>query len=360
MSGEVRVGIVGTGWWPEFMYLPSLGSHPGARIAAICGRNVGRAAELAGKVAGARVFGDHRALFDWGEVDAVVVATADDSHAPITLAALDAGLHVLCEKPMANRVADARAMLERAEAAGVAHMVLFTWRWQPHWIHIRRLIGDGFVGRPHYAGLSFISNGALHRSYQWRMDGNRATGALGDMASHMFDFTRWMFGEPHGLGARVGQAIDRRPYGGDPAPTTDTATINLALEDGTLVHVYVGMAVPWGDGVVGLRLDVHGDDGTIEAQQVFLGSSAGVRVRGVKRDEPDFHDLATPPELLGGSDPADVISPYLAGSTGPRHFVDAILAGERPVPSFRDGLRAQEMIEATLRSSAEGRWIVFS
>jgi predicted dehydrogenase len=353
----VRVGIAGTGWWPEFMYLPSLSSHPRARITAICGGNAARAAELAGMAGGARVFTDHHELVGSGEIDAVVVATADDMHAPITLAALDAGLHVLCEKPMANSVADAREMLERAEVAGVAHMVMFTLRWQPHWIHVKRLIEEGFVGRPHYAGLNFVSNGALHRSYQWRMDGKRATGALGDMASHMFDFTRWLLGEPRGLGARLGQAIDRRPFGGDPAPTSDTATINLELEGGALVHVYCGMAVPWGDGTVGLRLDVHGDDGTIEAQHVLLGPSAGVRLRGVKRDAAGFREIATPRGIIAGSDPGDLISPFLAGSAGPRRFVDAILAGERPVPSFRDGLRAQELMEATRRSSDEGRWI---
>ena len=115
MSGVVRVGIVGTGWWAETMYLPSLESHQSARITAICGRNSERTAELAERAGGARAFADYHELMVSGETDAVVVATPDDLHCAVTMAALEAGQHVICEKPMANSLADAQAMLEKAE-----------------------------------------------------------------------------------------------------------------------------------------------------------------------------------------------------------------------------------------------------
>jgi predicted dehydrogenase len=353
MPEGVRIGIVGTGWWAEAMHLPSFGSHPRARITAICGRNAGRAAELARRAGGARVFADYGELVA-SDVDAVVVATPDDLHHPVTMAALDAGRHVLCEKPMANSLADARAMLAKAEAAGVRHMMMFSWRWQPHWLYIKRLLDEGFVGRCHYASIAFVSDGALHPSYQWRMDGRRATGALGDLGSHMFDFTRWLLGEVQGVGARLTRAIDRSAWGGE--PTADTAAVSLALEGGTLAQIHLGMAAAYGDAIVRLRAEFQGDEGTLEAQHDFFGSAAGVRTRGCRRGEP-FRDLATPAELLAGSDPADPLSPYRLHSAGPRHFVDAILAGEPPSPSFLDGMKAQEVIDAAARSSAEGRWI---
>ena len=153
MSGVVRVGIVGTGWWAEAMYLPSLESHPSARITAICGRNAERTAELAERAGGARTFADYHDLMVSGETDAVVVATPDDLHYAVTMAALDAGQHVICEKPMANSLADARAMLEKAERTGVRHMMMFSWRWQPHWLYVKRLLDEGFVGRCHYASF---------------------------------------------------------------------------------------------------------------------------------------------------------------------------------------------------------------
>jgi predicted dehydrogenase len=231
---------------------------------------------------------------------------------------------------------------------------MFSWRWQPHWLHVKRLLDDGFIGRCHHAALSFVSNGALHPSYQWRMDGRRGSGALGDEGSHMFDFTRWLLGDVRAVSARLTQAIDRAAYG--EAPSNDTAEITLMLADDALVQVHLSMAVAYGDAAVRLRADFHGDQGMLEAQHDFLGPNAGVRLRGCRHGE-TLRDLPTPPELLAGTDPADLFSPYRLHSAGPRHFVDAILAGEPPAPSFLDGAKAQAVIDAAARSSAAGRWI---
>jgi predicted dehydrogenase len=186
------------------------------------------------------------------------------------------------------------------------------------------------------------------------MDGNRASGALVDLGSHMFDFTRWLLGEVQGVGARLTQAIDRSAFKRE--PTNDNAAVTLALQGGTLVQVHVSLAVAYGDAIARLRTEFHGDEGTLEAQQDFLGSTPGVRLRGCRRGE-TLQDLATPADLLAGTDPADPFSPYRLHSAGPRHFVDAILAGKPPSPSFLDGMKAQEVIDAATRSSAEERWV---
>ena len=79
-----------------------------------------------------------------GGLDAVVIAAPDDVHREMVLAAADAGLHILCEKPLANTLADAVEMQRRVEAAGVTNMVLFTWRWQPHWRYVKHLVDTGY------------------------------------------------------------------------------------------------------------------------------------------------------------------------------------------------------------------------
>ncbi len=132
MKDRVRVGVIGTSWYADFMHLAALKSHPNAHIAAICGRNRERAEELARKHDIPRAFTDYRAMIDQAGLDAVVVCTPDDLHYPMTMAALDAGLHVLCEKPLALTLTQARAMLAKAESAGVRHMTYFTHRWEPH------------------------------------------------------------------------------------------------------------------------------------------------------------------------------------------------------------------------------------
>src|SRR5687768_3073330 len=114
MAAQVRVGVVGTSRYADLMHLPNLKSHPRADLVAICGRNQERAGAMAQKYGIAQVYDDYRAMLERGGLDAVVVATPDDLHYPITMQALDAGQHVLCEKPLALTAAQARAMYERA------------------------------------------------------------------------------------------------------------------------------------------------------------------------------------------------------------------------------------------------------
>src|SRR5512142_3049084 len=113
----LRIGVVGTSWWADLVHLPSLTSQ--------------RAAAVAHKYAIPQVFTDYRAMIERAGLDAVVISAPDDLHHPIALAAIDAGLHVLCEKPLAMNAAQAREMLDRAEAKRVKHMTFFTYRWAP-------------------------------------------------------------------------------------------------------------------------------------------------------------------------------------------------------------------------------------
>jgi predicted dehydrogenase len=98
MAEPVRVGVVGTSWFADGFHLPNLARHPRAAITAICGRNRERADELAKKYSIEHVFTDYQAMIASGKLDALVVVTPDASHYPITMAALDAGLRVLCER----------------------------------------------------------------------------------------------------------------------------------------------------------------------------------------------------------------------------------------------------------------------
>src|SRR5690242_8599504 len=110
MAELVRIGIVGTSWWADLLHLPSLTSHPQATIAAICGRNRERTEEMAKKYAIPLVFTDYRDMLARANLHALVISTPDDLHFPMTMDALDAGLHVLCEKPLAMNAGQARAM----------------------------------------------------------------------------------------------------------------------------------------------------------------------------------------------------------------------------------------------------------
>src|SRR3972149_7437804 len=101
MTEKVKIGIVGSSGWAELMFLNALSSYPQAEIVAICGRNSSKVHDLANKYIIPDTFTDYQAMIASGKIDAVVVATPDDLHYPVTMAALEARLHVLCEKQLA-------------------------------------------------------------------------------------------------------------------------------------------------------------------------------------------------------------------------------------------------------------------
>ncbi len=125
----VRVGILGSSWWADSMYLPAL-AQPPSRPRCHCHRRA-RAAALADRWQVPHTFARYEELIHSGLVDAVIIATRNDLHCPLTLAALDRGLHVLCEKPLGLTYAEAAQMADRAAATGAICMTPFTYRYMP-------------------------------------------------------------------------------------------------------------------------------------------------------------------------------------------------------------------------------------
>ncbi|MEZ4617388.1 MAG: Gfo/Idh/MocA family oxidoreductase [Caldilineaceae bacterium] len=203
MTTPIRIGVIGTSWWADLAHLPLLTTDERVTVAALCGRNQERAQAMATKYTIPQIFTDYRAMFAAGGLDAVVILTPDDEHFPMTMAALDAGLHVLCEKPLACNATHAKQMYERAEAQGVRHMSNFTWRWLPHYRYLRDLLAQGALGRLYHAQFHFMAGSGHNPAYSWRFDPQRANGVLGDYGSHMFDLARYLVGDIGRVHARL-------------------------------------------------------------------------------------------------------------------------------------------------------------
>jgi predicted dehydrogenase len=358
MSRSVRIGLIGTSWWVDLMYIPSLMSHPAARVVGVCGRDAARAGEVAGKV-GARVFSDYRELIASGDVDAIVVAAPDDLHHEMTIAAIDAGLHVLCEKPLAANASLAREMLERAEASRVKHMVLFTWRWQPHWRFIKQLVDSGFLGRCYFARLEFLGGFALDDGYKWRFDGRRSNGVTGDLGSHLIDFAQWFLGDVTSVSANLPSFIDQSTASTlAPTPVNDVGLLTLEFACGARAEIAASAVSRLGDEGVRVSASLHGEEGTLEICHTYFGVNAGVVIRGVRKGEQAFSNLEIPPSFFeGGVEPQLLFDPYAKQSAGPRAFIDAILTDTPAVPGFDVGVRVQQVVDAALQSNAEQRSI---
>ena len=217
MTEQIRLGLIGTSWWMDMYHLPVFRADSRVAMVAICGRSAPRAQEMADKYGIPTVFTDYREMIAQADLDAIVIASPDDLHCEMAMSALDAGLHVLCEKPLALNAADAKAMYDKAEAVGVRHMTYFTWRWMPNYRYMRELIDQGVLGRLYHAQFRFIMGGALNPAYQWRFDRARANGVIGDSGSHMFDLARYLVGDITRVSAHLASHVQREGADGKPS-----------------------------------------------------------------------------------------------------------------------------------------------
>jgi predicted dehydrogenase len=353
---RVQLGIIGTSGWTEMMYFNNLKGRDDVEIAGVCGRNPGPLAEVAGKHGIGGTYTDYRRLIADGGLDAVVVAAPDDEHLEMTLAAIDAGLHVLCEKPLANSAADARRMLEAAEQRGVKHMVLFTWRWQPHFQWLKALLEAGDLGRVYRAQFSFITGFARNDAYQWRHDPRRANGVLGDLGSHMIDLGRWYFGEIASVSATLGTSISRAHVAGHESGSgNDSAHLALQFANGTLSVVDVTVVSHTADMLVKHVVRLEAEKGTLELEHIFIGADAGTTIRMHSDATETIQKLSVPPQYFGRSDPANFFSVYATEPVGVLGFVRDIRENRQPAPGFDVGVKVQEVVDAALLSDREGR-----
>lgn len=359
MPETVRVGVVGTSWFAETLHLAALSSHPGASIAAICGRNRQRASQVASDHIIPHVFTDYREMIASGLLDAVVVVSPDSTHHPITMAALGAGLHVMCEKPLALTADQARQMYDTATAAGLITLVGFTWRWVPPLNYVHHLIHQGYVGRCHDARFLYQHGGSFDTAYRWQLDPGQSNGILGNLGSHMIDLARWYVGEISRVSGHLASFVDRDgPDGERPfASANDSAVIAVEFVDGGHGTIQVSGVTHIGERGQDFQIGIYGDAGSLEVNFDFTSA----RLRGVRRGDEQWRELPVPVEFLGQGDnpPAwvfDFFAPFTNQSVGDRLFIDAIMTGRTAEPSFYDGWKAQQIVDAALASHHAGRW----
>jgi predicted dehydrogenase len=362
MSEKLRVGVVGTGGWADAVHLPALANHPRAAVVALCGRNREHAKEIAGKHAIPDVFTDYRDMIARANLQALVVATTDALHYPVTMAALDAGLHVLCEKPLALKADEARAMYEKAEAAGVKHMVMFTNRWLPPHRYLRQLVDEGFLGRPLHCQLSSLAEYGRRPGYAWRFDRTQSNGILGDLGSHLIDLARWYVGDIARVSAHLGAFFDHPgPEGQPPRPANDAALLLIEFANGAQGTIHVTAVAHVRGRGQDQHLALFGEGGTLELDLV----DGTPTLQGARQETDRFSALTVPDELWGDVNLARSYIPrvdelYRKQPVGARAFVDAILEDQPAAPSFYDGYQAQKVIDAAIASHEQGRWIAIA
>ena len=366
-ESRVGVGVIGVGGISSYVHLPGLRLCPQAEIVAVCDADGDLARQRAAEYGVPHVLTDYQDLLGLPAVDAVVVATPTVLHAPIALAAIAAGKHVLVEKQLAMDYAEAVTMYEAAEQAGVRHMTAFTYRFVPAMRYLRHLLGRGVAGLPRHLRLARFQDWP-DVDLGWRQHrGLAGSGEVGDMGSHRIDYCHDLIGPiARVVGVTRTFVPVRSGHGGGPpvpADVEDFATFiaefapGVGVEQGT-VAAFELSKVAKGRRIGGEGLDeleVYGTDGTLiyhldRPHEVQIGRPGG-----------SLETVAVPREFLTylGS-PRD---PYKGDPTTTFRydqdiaFVQAIVEDRPCSPSFYDGMRCQAVVDAVLRSAAERRWV---
>lgn len=360
MAKQVRVGIVGTSGYADWMHLPALKSHPQVQIAAICGRNRDRADEMAQKYEISQVFTDYQAMIEQAGIDALIVALPDDLHYPVTMAALDAGLHVLCEKPLAFTLGQAQKMVARTEEVGVKHMTYFTWRWLPVFQYLHRLIQEGYLGRCFFSQFRYVGGYGRKGQYGWKWDRQRGLGILGDLGVHMIDMAHWCLGDIAKVSAHLPTYVARPGVASQPLdPANDAALLTLQYADGSQGVIQVSAVAHIGQRGLECQIVLYGDAGTLEVDFNF---NDGYVIRGARSGEEQIKALTIPADILQGVEPDSPIMEqieriFTEQSAGTRLFIDAIINDQPSAPSFYDGLKAQAIIAAAMEADRREGWV---
>ena len=385
-TGTIGVGMIGYAFmgrahslaWHTVSRVFDVPLRP--RLAAICGRDKAAAAAAAVRLGWAAVETDWRALIARDDVQLIDISAPGDMHAPIALAALAAGKHVLCEKPLANTLAEAEAMKAAADAAypsGARAMVGFNYRRVPALALARRLVEQGRLGTLRHFRAVYLQDWLTSPDapMTWRMQAERAgSGALGDLGAHIVDLARYLTGdEITGVSAVAATFTTERPYadgsGAGPVTVDDAVVFAARLASGALASFEVTRCAAGRKN--GLRVELNGSAGSLAFDLERLNELEFFTVAA-----DSGADDAGAGDGGGGGDPGGFRrvlvteggDPYLSAWWPPGHvlgwehtfthqaadLLTAIADGGQPLPSFADGLAVQRVLDAVARSAASG------
>ncbi|MDQ0103784.1 putative dehydrogenase [Paenarthrobacter nicotinovorans] len=381
----LRVGMVGYAFmgaahshaWrtaPRFFDLPRT-----PELTAVAGRNPDGVKAAAAKYGWASTETDWRRLIERDDIDLIDICTPGNTHAEIAIAALEAGKHVLCEKPLANSVEEAEKMTVVAQAAaerGVLSMCGFSYRRTPALALAKRMVEEGRLGEIRHVRAQYLQDwlSDADAPLTWRLDKSKSgSGSLGDIGAHSIDAAQWITGlNITGVSALLETFVKERPVGGDfvglgghggsdgprgPVTVDDAALFTARFESGP-IGIFEATRFALGRKNA-MRLELNGTKGSLAFDFEDMNSL-------------QFYEAALEPDAgfrkIMVTEPSH---PYTANwwptghGLGYEHgfthqvvdLVNAIDAGEQPSPSFADALQVQKVLAAVeISADNASRW----
>jgi predicted dehydrogenase len=372
--GEIGVGLVGY----RFMGRAHSNAYrqvahffdvdPAPRMVALCGRDEAAVSQAANVLGWEGYETDYSRLLERDDVQLVDISSAGDTHHEFAVAALEAGKHVLCEKPLANTLDEARQMLEAARRAGTVNMVCFNYRRTPAVQLAKRLVDEGRLGQTLHWRAVYLQDWLVDplSPLTWRLrQETGGAGPLGDLGSHLVDLAHFLVGPITEVVGAAETFIMERPLEGTDTerPEMGQVTVNDAaaflarFEGGAIGTFEISPLVP----------------GRKAKNSFEINGSRGSIVFDLERmNELQVYFDDDPPETSGFRTilVTEPEHPYMEGWWPPGHtlgyehtfvhtvkdLLDGIGAGKSPAPTFEDGYRCQAVIDAVERSVESRQW----
>lgn len=329
---KLRVGVIGSGFAGR-SHLEGYKNVEDADLVAICDVSEERAKEMAEKYGISNVFTDYEEMVKLDELDAVSVCLPNMMHMPASVAALEAGKHVLCEKPLAANAEQAAKMVAAAEKSGKTLAMSLNFRYQSSALTAKKLIEAGELGEIYYAKTGMLRNNSIPKGW-FHVKEKSGGGPLLDLAAHVLDVTWWLMGCPEPVSASgstssklaaagKGMGSWGVGYGDGPVDIEDLAVALIRFKDGQSLFVEVSWA--------------------LNSPPVTYGHLFGTE--GSVTLFPDFtlhKPSAQAPEMEPGKDRIN-------------EFVHNILDGTKPLGPGSDGMLVMRMLDAIYESAATGK-----
>ena len=328
----------------------------------------------------ARLFGWEESDCEWErvvdrqDIDVIDVCTPGYLHHPMVIAAAQAGKHIICEKPLANTLAEAKDMLKAVEKAGVSHMINFNYRRVPAVAYAKRLIDEGKIGEVYHYHGAYLQDWIMNPEFPlvWRLEKKLAgSGALGDIGAHAADLAEYLNGEIQTVTGQMTTFIKERPL-----PTEGEGAWGAKGQKGkgkVTVDDDTNFLARFKNGSVGVFESTRfaGGRRNYNTFQIY-GSKGSLAFNMERMNELEFFDRTEPSELQAYKTilVTQPEHPYVGAWWPPGHiigyehtfvhgihdFLTAIDEGRSPEPNFRHGVRNQAVLDTVERSSKSGQW----
>jgi predicted dehydrogenase len=334
---KLRIGIIGAGGISQLVHVPIVRKHPDAELVAIADLELAKAASVAEKYKIPSFYRDPEKLLARDDIDAVHVNTPTNSHLAVTLAALSAGKHVLVEKPIARKAAEAHRMVEAAKSSGKILMVAMNLRFRPDSMILRKFVEAGELGRVSTVRARWLKKKDRWSRSPWLSNARISGGGVFmDLGIQMLDVSLWILGNPPVKRISAQSARDR---------------LNFRVED-TLVAFYSLKPD------VSLYLNVTwafmADES--DAQTIFSGNKGMASLNPLVINKEVQGSLVNVTPAGKPVRPQDVYRKSFEAEID--HFYECVRNGQTPISSGAEAAALMEVVEATYKAASDGHEVV--